>query len=49
MDGDPGEKRRGRGQVAQIVQPGMGEWCGRGSGRPVVLISLVMSALAVSG
>jgi len=30
---DPGEKQRGRVQVAQIVQPGMGEWGGWGSGR----------------
>ena len=36
VDGDSGEKQRGRVQVAQLVQPGVGEWCGRGSGRPVV-------------
>jgi len=33
VDGDSGEKQRGRVQVAQIVQPGMGEWGGWGSGR----------------
>lgn len=38
VDGDSGEKQRGRVQVAQIVQPGMGEWGGWGSGRPVVCV-----------
>jgi hypothetical protein len=36
VDGDSGEKQRRGVQVAQLVQPGMGEWRGRGSGRPVV-------------
>ena len=30
VDRDLGEKQRGRVQVAQIVQPGMREWRGRG-------------------
>ena len=33
---NPSEKQRGRMQVAQIMQPGMGERRGWGSGRPVV-------------
>ena len=36
VDGDSRNKQRGRVQVAQIVQSGVGEWRGRGSDRPVV-------------
>jgi hypothetical protein len=50
VDGDSGEKQRGRVQVAQIVQPGMGEWRGQGVTHLLcALISLIMSDVTVSG
>ena len=50
MYGDSGEKQRGRVQVAQIVQPGMGEWRGQGvTDLLCALISLIMSDVTVSG
>ena len=50
VDGDSGEKQRGRVQVAQIVQPGMGSGAATGViDLLCALISLVMSALTVSG
>ena len=50
VDGDSGEKQRGRVQVAQIVQPAWGSGAAGGViDLLCALISLVMSALTVSG
>jgi hypothetical protein len=49
VDGDPGEEQRGRMQVTQIVQPGMGSGVAGGVADLLYpLISLAMSALTLS-